>query len=182
MRRVRRERRCGQGIGQGGRHRCVVARRLRRQAQAAARRMDDGAGGRGRADGRGFVEPIPARRHHRRRRQLLLHRRHPSRRNARGQGDSLCRFGYQRRRVGTRARLLPDDWRRAASDQTSRFNFRHARAADRFRPAHCRAARRSRAAPPSTATCIAAPTAPATSSRWFTTESSTGSWRRTRKG
>ena len=39
-----------------GRHRRVVARRLRRQAQTAAGRVDDGAGGGGRADGRGPVE------------------------------------------------------------------------------------------------------------------------------
>ena len=55
-----------------------------------------------------------------------------------GEGDSLRRFGHQRRRVGTRARLLPDDRRRAASREASRFDFRHARAADRFRAAHRR--------------------------------------------
>ena len=38
-----------------------------------------------------------------------------------------------------------------------------------------------RAAPPSRAICIADRTAPATSSRWSTTASSTGSWRRTPK-
>ena len=53
-----------------------------------------------------------SRRHPDRRRQLLLHRRHPARQGARAEGHPLCRRRHQRRRVGSRARLLHDDRRR----------------------------------------------------------------------
>ena len=144
MRGVRRQRGCGQGIGKReGRHRRVVARRLRRQAQTAAGRVDDGAGGGGRADGRGPVEPLPARRHHRRWRQFVLHRRHPARRSARGEGDSLRRFGHQRRRFRTRAWILPDDRRRAASRSSISIRFSRRSRRRWIRPRARPAARRS---------------------------------------
>ena len=80
---------------------------------------------------------------------------------------------HQRRRMGARARLLPDDWRRARSREASRSDLRDARARRSTRRRAPRHARRPRRAPPSTATCTAVPTAPATSSRWCTTASST---------
>ena len=104
-----------------------------------------------------------ARRHHRRWRQFVLHRRHPARRSARGEGDPLRRFGHQRRCVGTRARLLPDDRRRAAVVKHLDPIFATLAPADANRPRARPAARRSRAAPPSTAICIADRTAPAIS-------------------
>ena len=114
-------------------------------------------------------------RHPHRRRQLVLHRRHPPREGARGEGHPLRRRGHERRRLGPRARLLHDDRRRGRGRAAPRPDLRDARArasaTSRARPA----ARRS-AAPPSRATCTAGRTAPATSSRWCTTASSTGSW------
>ena len=59
--------------------------------------------------------------------------------------------------------------------------FAHARTRHRRHRAHA-GPRRSRAAPPSRATCTAGRTAPATSSRWSTTASSTGSWPPTPRG
>ena len=71
---------------------------------------------------------------------------------------------------------LPDDRRRGAT-VVERLDpiFAHARPRRRRRAPHAgpRAATRHR---PSRATCTAAPPAPATSSRWSTTASSTGSW------
>ncbi len=112
-------------------------------------------------------------RHPGRRRQLLLRRRYPPRQGAAREGHPLRRFGHQRRRLGTRARLLPDDRRRKAVVAASRSDFRHARAWHRRHRRAPRHARKLAPAPPSTATCIAGPTAPATSSRWCTTASST---------
>ena len=51
-------------------------------------------------------------RHRHRRRQLLLPRRHRPGRGAQARRDPLRRLRHQRRRVGPRARLLPDDRRR----------------------------------------------------------------------
>ena len=54
-----------------------------------------------------------------------------------------------------------------------RSDLRHARPADGLRLAHARPREGQKPARPSTAICTAAPTAPATSSRWCTTASST---------
>ena len=103
---------------------------------------------------------IRAGRHRRRRRQLLLRRRHPPRQELKRQGHPLRRLRHQRRRVGTGARLLPDDRRRARSRETSRSDFRHAGAGRSIRRRARLAAKRLPRAPPSTAICIADPTAP----------------------
>ena len=65
--------------------------------------------------------------------------------------------------------------------QAPRSDLRDAGARRRRHPAHARP-REGRAAPPSRATCTAARTAPATSSRWSTTASSTASWPPTPRG
>ncbi len=51
------------------------------------------------------------RRHADRRRQFLLHRRYQALQGAGAEGHQLCRRRHQRRRVGSRARLLHDDRR-----------------------------------------------------------------------
>ena len=113
-----------------------------------------------------------ARRRDHRRRQLLLPRRHRARRRARREGDPLPRRRHQRRRLGPRARLLPDDRRRdrRSSSGSSRCSRRSRRAS---RPRRARRAATASRRAPSAATCTAARSAPATSSRWSTTASST---------
>ena len=69
------------------------------------------------------------RRHDRRRRQLLLSRRHRPRQAAGAEGRPLCRCRHQRRRLGPRARLLPDDRRR----RTRRCSI-STRSSPRWRP------------------------------------------------
>ena len=96
------------------------------------------------------------------------------------EGDPLCRRGDQRRRLGSGARLLHDDRRRRRCGEAPRSDLQDARPGDRRRRRALRGARSS-AAPRSRATCTADPTAPATSSRWCTTASSTASWRRMRR-
>ena len=71
-----------------------------------------------------------------RRRQLVLPRRYPPRQGAGGQGTALRRRGDERRRLGTGARLLPDDRRRARGRPASRSDLRRAGARHRLRPAH----------------------------------------------
>ena len=130
----------------------------------------DAAGG---ADGAG--------RHHHRRRQLLLPRRHRPGRRPRAQGHPLRRRRHQRRRVRPRARLLPHDRRRGRrrSPTSTRSSAPSPRARQtRAHPGSHRRSRPRRA----WATCTAGRTAPATSSRWCTTASSTGSWRPTPRG
>ena len=78
------------------------------------------------------------------------------------EGPPLRRHGHERRRLGPRARLLPDDRRRGRGGEAPRPDLRDARAGPRRHPAHA-GPREARAAPPSTATCTAARTAPATS-------------------
>ena len=88
----------------------------------------------------------------------------------------LRRCRDQRRRLGSGARLLHDDRRREAMWSSTSI-----RSSRRWRPGTATSprtpgAREARTAPPSRATCTAARTAPATSSRWSTTASSTASW------
>ena len=111
-------------------------RRVRRQAQAAAGDLADGPGGGRRRDDRAARRPAREGRHPDRRRQLVLSRRHPPRRGAQAEGDSLRGRGHQRRRLGPRARLLPDDRRRARGRAASRPDLRRAGSRHRDRPAH----------------------------------------------
>ena len=117
----------GRRARQGRRDRLVIASGLRRQAEDASRGLPDGAGRDRRrrfstsscrcsADGR--------RRH--RRRQLALPRRHRAREAAPAHGHSLRRHGHERRRLGTRARLLPDDRRREGRGRASRSDLHDA--------------------------------------------------------
>ena len=96
------------------------------------------------------------RRHRDRRRQQLLPRRHRPRRVARAAGHPLRRRRHERRRLRARARLLPDDRRRATepSRTSTRSSATLAPGVDAG-AAHARA-RRARRARPSTATCTAA--------------------------
>ncbi len=99
-------------------------------------------------------------------------------RRAAALGDArraLSRRRRQRRHLRPRAGLLPHDRRRRGRRGAAHSVVRVARAGRP--PTHRRAP-----APPRTATCIAARAAPATSSRWCTTASSTASWRPTPKG
>ena len=91
------------------------------------------------------------------------------------QGHPLRRCRHHRRRLGARARLLHDDRRRGRNRQTPRSDLQNACPRHRRYPAHPgpRQARRHRR---NTAISIAAPTAPAISSRWSTTASSMASW------
>ena len=171
----------GGGAGQGEGGRGLLARGLREEAGEAAGGLADGPGGRRGQDDRRPPAASRGGRHPHRRRQFLLRRRHPPRQGARAEGDPLRRRRHQRRRLGPGARLLHDDRRR---DRT--WSSTSIRSSRRWRPASAtsrarRAARRS-AAPPSRATCTAGRTAPATSSRWSTTASSTASWPPTPRG
>ena len=116
-------------------------------------------------------------RHRDRRRQFALRRRHPAREGARREGHPLRGRRDERRRLGARARLLHDDWRRTGGRAASRSALRVARTGHRRHPPHARS--RTRHGPPSRATCTAGRTGPGTSSRWCTTASSTASWRPT---
>ena len=153
-----------------------VARRFRREARRAPRHLDDGACGGGRQHDRATRAASRGRRHSDRRRQFLLHRRHPPRPGTCGQGHPLRRRRHQRRRVGTGARLLPDDRRRSRGGRAPGSDLQDARAGTRHHRPHPGTRRGGKAGaptPPKKATCIAAPSARATSSRWFTTASST---------
>jgi hypothetical protein len=116
---------------------------------------------------------LEARRHRDRRRQLLLHRRYsPRRKNCAEAGHSLCRRRHQRRRVGTRARLLPDDRRRAGHREAPRSDLSTLAPPVDAAP---RTPGREKKGPAlrNTAICTAGPTAPAILSKWSTTASST---------
>ena len=91
------------------------------------------------------------------------------------EGNPLRRRRHQRRRLGPGARLLHDDRRRGRGREAPRPDLQDARARRGRHSAHARP-REDRAAPPSTAICTAGRTAPAISSRWSTTASSTASW------
>ena len=92
------------------------------------------------------------------------------------QGHPLRRRRHERRRVRPRARLLPDDRRRGRGRRAPRSDLRDARARRRRRSSA------RRAAPAIAATAelgylhCGPDRAPATSSRWSTTASSTASW------
>ena len=104
--------------------------------------------------------------------QFLLRRRHPASEGTRGEGNPLRRCGNKRRGMGARARLLHDDWRRNGGHGTPRPDFPNTRTR---RGRHCAntGSRQISAEPPRWDICIAVQTAPAISSRWCTTESST---------
>ena len=101
-------------------------------------------------------------RHRHRRRQQLLPRRHRPRRGARAARHPLRRRRHERRRLRARARLLPDDRRRAEPVERLDPIFRDARPRRRGGAAHARPRRRARPRP-STAICTAGRPAPATS-------------------
>ena len=105
--------------------------------------------------------PGPGRRDHRRR-QLALSRRHRAREAAAAEGHPLRRHGHERRRVGPRARLLPDDRRRDGRREAARSDLQDARARRRRHPSHARP-REARRHGRERATCTAGPPAPATS-------------------
>ena len=138
----------------------------------AARGLADGAGRRGRQDHRRSAAPSRVRRYPDRRRQLVLCRRHPPGQGAEAQGHPLYGRRHQRRRLGPRARLLHDDRRRDRRGEASRPDLRHP-GTGRRRYRRARQVAKRSAERPSRATCIAAPTAPAISSRWCTTASNT---------
>ena len=81
-------------------------------------------------------------------------------------GVTLPRCGHERRDLGRRPRILPDDRRRRGCVQTGRADICHAGSRDGGCPAHTRSRtepgnRRKRVI------CIAARPARATSSKWF---------------
>ena len=168
----------GAGAGEGGRG--LLARRPRGEAGEAARGLADGPGG-GRGQDHRRPRAAPGeRRHPHRRRQLLLRGRHPPRQGACGEGDPLRGRRHERRRLGPGARLLHDDRRPEAAVRRLDPIFKT------LAPGPGDIARtpgrEKTAAPPSRATCTAGRAAPATSSRWSTTASSTASWRPTPRG
>ena len=73
-----------------------------------------------------------------RRWQFVLRRRHPARERARREGHPLRGRGDERRRVGPRARLLHDDWRRTDDRPAPRSSLRVARTGHRRHPPHSR--------------------------------------------
>ena len=73
------------------------------------------------------LEKLLAGRHHHRRRKLLLPRRHPPREAPQAEGDPLRRHGHERRGLGPRARILPDDRRRDRDRQAPRPDLPDAR-------------------------------------------------------
>ena len=98
----------------------------------------------------------------------------PARQRCAHHGHPLRRLRHQRRRLGPRARLLPDDRRRGprSSARLDPIFQTIAPGSGDAEPTPGRTGtRRHRRA---RATCTAAPTARATSSRWSTTASSTG--------
>ena len=70
-----------------------------------------------------LAERMERRRHHHRRRQQLLPRRHRPRKRPVGEGHPLRRRRHERRRVRSRARLLPDDRRRGRDRATARSDL-----------------------------------------------------------
>ena len=161
-------------------HRCVV---YDVNADAVAELAGEGATGadsladfvakldaaaRGLGDGPGRLRPghrrrargaARAGRHDHRRRQLVLPRRHHPRRAAPAEGHPLPRLRYERRRLGPRARLLPDDRRRGRAGRPARPDLADDRPRRGHRPSR-RPGATGRTAPRRTATCTAAPTAP----------------------
>ncbi len=85
-------------------------------------------------------------------------------RDLRGQGHPLPRRRHLGRRVGPRARLLPDDRWRQGRRRPARSRLRRSRAGQGRHPRHARPRRRATPAP-SAATSTPGPAAPAISSR-----------------
>ena len=81
-----------------------------------------------------------------------------------GKGPPLPRRRHLRRRVGARARLLPDDRRREGRGGAARSDLCRAGAGQRRHPRN-RRPRRARSRAPSRAICTPARTAPGTSSK-----------------
>ena len=79
------------------------------------------------------------------------------------EGHPPRRRRHERRRLGTRARLLPDDRRRGRVGRAPRSDLRLDRSRRRRRAPRTPGSRTETRAPPSTATTTAAPTARATS-------------------
>ena len=132
---------------------------------ATAHRLDHAAGRRGDRGGDHRAErPARSRRHHHRRRQHLLEGRHPPCARAWQQGPRVSRCRHLGRRVGARARLLPDDRRRKGRRGAARPDLRGAGAGEGRYPCRRRAARAAIRAP-SGAICMPAPMAPGISSR-----------------
>ena len=117
---------------------CVLfARRPGQQAEPAARRLDHGALGRSHGkNGAGSRRAHAGGRHHHRRRQLLFQRRRSPLEDLRRQRRALRRRRHQRRRLGTRARLLHDDWRPERGRPAPRPDLQDAGAGTRRHPAH----------------------------------------------
>ena len=86
-----------------------------------------------------LVGLLERRRHRHRRRQLLLPRRHHPGQGAEGVGHPLRRLRHERRRVGARPRLLPDDRRRGRRGRAPRPDLQDHRARGGQRRADARA-------------------------------------------
>ena len=163
LRRLRHQRRRGQGPGRRGRHRRRLAEGDGREARRAALGLGDGPRRRDHRElrARGRRRPREGRRDHRRR-QLPLPRRHPPLDRVRRARDRLPRRGHQRRRLGPGARLLPDDRGARQGGQATR-----SRSSPRSLPASATSTAppvaRGSPPPPSRATTTAAPRVPATS-------------------
>ena len=77
-----------------------------------------------------------SRRHSDRRRQFLLHRRHQACQGTGAKEHQLCGCRHQRRRLGSRTRLLHDDRRPEPGGAAARSDLQDARARRRRYPAH----------------------------------------------
>ena len=144
------------------RNRRRIARWFYRETQAAARDLVDDTGRARRYDSRSSRHGVSCRRHHHRRRKLLLHRRHSSRARTQSERHSLRRRRNEWRRLGTRARLLPDDRRRKGRRYSSRSDLQNTRARDVMQFRRHPDARLMRALPRKV-TCTVVQRAPVTS-------------------
>ena len=176
MRGLRRLARRGGGAGARARRGFRFARGLRQAAGKTAGDLDDGSGGAGGTAHRRPAAAAGARRHSHRRRQFPLRGRHPQGAGTGGAADRLRRLRNERRRDGSGARLLPDDRRPRSGGAPPRSRVQDTGAGRGRHSAHPRPRKRP-AAPRNWAIFIAAPAAPAISSRWCTTASNTDSWR-----
>ena len=163
--------------GEGARRRrgdgFELARGLRGQAGKAPGHLAHAAGRHRRLDPRPARPAARRRRRGDRRRQLVLPRRHHPGQAARAQADPLPRLRDERRGVGPRAGLLPDDRRGDRGRAAARPDLQDDRSRQGQRRAHAEPNPNERHGA-ATATCTAGRTGPGTSSRWSTTGSSTG--------
>ena len=106
------------------------------EAREAAGGVADAARGGGGLDAGAAGGRAGARRHGDRRRQLLLPRRHHPGQEPADEEHPLRRLRDQRRGVGTRARLLPDDRRRERGRLAPRPDLQDDRARRELRRAH----------------------------------------------